>query len=435
MNITLSKTIRMRPPQCRQSSASAQCALPSDFTTGCGRDTLEKMQPLLPVLQYFNAEVFNVMKLHHSKFLTAVTAAALAFSVCTAQAGTAPVPVKILHLSSANSQSQRHYFGTVQGSQRVQLSFRVPGRLIEFPIELGKRMKKGDLIGRIDPRDFRTALSEAQSRLSQARAKYTQASNDLRRFEELYKKKVISRSQYDGYKTAYDVARSSVKTAEANVDAARNALNDTELHAPFNGVVVSRMAENYQDVQAKQPVVSLQNLENIEIVINVSEEDIANIAVGDSSDTPFRISDKITIDIEGTIDELPGQIYKLQLKEVGAVSNPQSRTYPVTLIMPQPDNARILPGMSVSITAYITDAGAVEQDDFYLPLTALTGGMDGSKWVWRCDKNGVLEKVPVTPGAFRGNRIHVSGALHIGDMIVVEGARWLTEKDTVKIFE
>ena len=73
--------------------------------------------------------------------------------------------------------------------------------------------------------------------------------------------------------------------------------------------------------------------------------------------------------------------------------------------------------------------------DKSLPLTALTGGMDGSKWVWRCDKNGVLEKVPVTPGAFRGNRIHVSGALHIGDMIVVEGARWLTEKDTVKIFE
>jgi multidrug efflux system membrane fusion protein len=377
-----------------------------------------------------------MMKLHHAKFAAAVFLAGAFLSAPSyADTDLAPVPVKIIHLNPAYNQSQRHYFGTVQGSQRVQLSFRVPGRLIELPVELGKRMKKGDLIGRIDPRDFRTALKEAQSRLSQARAKYTQASSDLKRFEELYKKKVISQSQYDGYKTAYDVARSSVRTAEANVDAAQNALNDTELRAPFNGIVVARMVENFQDVQAKQPVASLQNLDNIEIVVNISEEDIANIAVGSGDDAPFRISDKISIDIEGTIDELPGQTYKLQLKEVGAASSPQTKTYPVTLTMPQPENARILPGMSVSIIAYITDARNEGQQEYFLPLSAVVGDMDQNKWVWRCNKDGAVEKIPVTLGSFRGDRIHVSGALHNGDMIIVDGARGLTEKDTVKIFE
>ncbi|MGI6074878.1 MAG: efflux RND transporter periplasmic adaptor subunit [Pyramidobacter sp.] len=365
-----------------------------------------------------------------------MTAAILCFPAFAQDRALPPIPVKVLYLHSANRQKQYHYFGTVQGSQRADLSFRVPGPLLELPIELGKRLKKGDLVGRIDPRDFRTALHQAQSALSQARAKYTQASNDFKRYDELYKKKAISKAQYDSFRTASDVARSAVKTAEANVAAAKNALNDTELRAPFNGVIVARLAENFQVVQAKQPVASLQNLDVIEIVIHLSEEEIATVGVADDAGMPFRLSEKAKIDLEGAINELPGQTFKLQFKEAAVRSNPQTKTYPVTLTMPRPENARILPGMFINITASVDSVESEEgQEEFFVPLSAVAGDMNGNRWVWSVLRDNSIKKIPVTLGVFRGSRIQVLGDLHKGDLVVVEGARTLVEGDMVKVVE
>ena len=149
------------------------------------------------------------MKTRTSFIKTFAALAALSLLATPAAAEEPPRPVKTLFLGSARSHPQRHYYGTVQGSQRVNLSFRVPGPLVEFPVEMGSRVAKGDLIGRIDPRDFRTRLSDAGSRLSQAQARYGEALNNFRRYDELYKKQSVSQAQYDRYKTALDVARSS----------------------------------------------------------------------------------------------------------------------------------------------------------------------------------------------------------------------------------
>ncbi len=344
-------------------------------------------------------------------------------------------PVRVLRLTSARNETQYHYFGTVQGSQRVDLSFRVAGPLIEFPIEMGSYMKKGDLIGRIDPRDFKTQVSEAQSQLSEAQAKYTQAQNDFKRYEELYKKKVVSESQYDRYKTSFDVANSAVKTAEANLTAAQHALADTELRAPFNGVIVARMAENFQNVQAKQSVVSLQNLESLEIVFNIPEEDIANIGVRNTPTKESLDAQKISIAFEVTLDALPGQTFEASFKEVGAQSDSRTRTYPVTITMQQPESARVLPGMAVSVTTRLSGSDEANDQKFYVPMSAVTGDMAQNVWVWRCSEEGDLEKVPVTPGDFRGDRIQVSGNLNPGDLIVTAGARGLVEGQKVAIVD
>ncbi len=345
-------------------------------------------------------------------------------------------PVRVLRLTSARNETQYHYFGTVQGSQRVDLSFRVSGPLIEFPIEMGTYVKKGDLIGRIDPRDFKTQVSEAQSQLSEANAKYTQAQNDFKRYEELYKKKVVSESQYDRYKTSFDVANSAVKTAEANLTAAQHALEDTELRAPFNGVIVARMAENFQNVQAKQSVVSLQNLESLEIVFSIPEEDIANIGVRNTSTKESLDTNKISIAFDVTLDALPGQTFEASFKEIGAQSDSRTRTYPVTITMQQPETARVLPGMAVSVTTRLSGMEDDAKDQkFYVPMSAVTGDMTQDIWVWRCSEERDHEKISETPGDFSGERIQVSGNLNPGDLIVIAGARGLVEGQKVAIVD
>ena len=348
----------------------------------------------------------------------------LCTAACEAQT---PVPVRAVRLDRTGAGEERHYFGAVQGSQRVNLSFRVPGPLVEFPVETGSRVKKGQLIARIDPRDFRTRLSDARSQMAQASARYSQAQSNFRRYDELYKKQVVSQAQYDQFRTALDVARSSLRTAEAGVSAAQNALADTELRAPFAGVIVARMAEKFQDVQPMQPVVSLQNLENVEIVVNVPEEDVANLAVSGGD-----VMEKFSV----TIDALPGKSYKAAFKEISAQSNPRTRTYPATVVMPQPDDARTLPGMSVLVTVRLPVSAAPSSDAGYaVPLEALVGDVSGSCWLWRCSNDGTIEKVTVTPGEFRGSSILVTGSLKEGVLIVTAGARDLREGQTVKVID
>lgn len=343
----------------------------------------------------------------------------------------AATPVRVCRLDAAGSGSQRHYFGAVQGSQRVNLSFRVPGPLTEIPVDAGTRVKKGQLVARIDPRDFRTRLADAKSRLSQAAARNTEAQNNFRRYGELFKKQVISQAQYDQYKTALDVTRSSLRTAEAGVDEAEHALADTELRAPFAGVIIARLAEQFQDVQAKQPVVSLQNLESVEIVVNVPEEDIVKTVVGSESRPSLTASPSDAVDLRVTIDALPGQSFAASFKEISAQSDPRTRTYAATVVMPQPAHVRVLPGMTVLVSASVPSAAA-DDGGFAVPLEAVVGDMAGATWLWKYRDDGSVEKIPVTLGEFRDSRVQVKGAISAGDLIVTEGARGLSETSVVR---
>ncbi|MBQ3396949.1 MAG: efflux RND transporter periplasmic adaptor subunit, partial [Synergistaceae bacterium] len=175
-------------------------------------------------------------------------------------------PVRTITLQGGNDSMTRRYFGTVQGGKRADLSFRVSGTLNKINVEKGAAVKRGTLLATLDPRDFNTRIAQAQSALSQAEAQHKNVQADFRRYENLYKQRAISKSQYDAYKTQVDVARSNVNSASANLKSARDALRDTELRAPFEGIIADRKIENFQDVTAKQTIFSLQDLSTLEIV-------------------------------------------------------------------------------------------------------------------------------------------------------------------------
>ena len=365
------------------------------------------------------------------KMLIVALAAALLGASC---ARSAPVPVRAVSALDAGSGEQRHYYGTVQGSRRVNLSFRVPGPLVELPVETGARVKKGDLIARIDPRDYRTRLAEAQSKLSQARAHYSQAQSNYRRYEELYRNKVVPQAQYDSFRTAFEVARSSLRTAEAGVAAARNALADAELRAPYAGVIVARLAERFQDVQPMQPIVSLQDLDTVEIVVGVPEEDVANLSAGEDG-RRVDSAGALSLDLKVTLDALPGREFAASFREIGTQSNARTRTYPASIVMPQPQDAHILPGMSVQVTVRLPGEEGAKAAGVIVPLESLVGDVSGHVWVWRLREEGAVERVFVTPAEFRGASVLVSGELAPGDTIAVDGARGLSEGSTVRVVD
>lgn len=339
-------------------------------------------------------------------------------------------PVRTMTLQNSGSTFNRHYFGTVQGGKRADLSFRVPGTLNNIQVEKGEHVKKGALLATLDPRDFNTKLSQAQSALSQAQAQYKDAQANFKRYENLYKQRAVSKAAYDTYKTQLDVTRSAVRTAEANVKAARDSVNDTRLTAPFEGIIADRLAENFQDINAKQTIFSLQDLHTLEIVFNIPDNDILLAPIQKVNNLQDLQEKSNLFKINAKFDALPDKSFPLTLKEV-ATKATGANTYAVTAVMPAQKDLRILPGMAVTVEADLT--GDIDTTrKFFVPTTAILN-QGANNFIWIYD-SGQAKKIPVKLGAINNNAlINIDGDFHEGDTIITAGVNFLHEGQHVRL--
>ncbi|MBQ6664711.1 MAG: efflux RND transporter periplasmic adaptor subunit, partial [Synergistaceae bacterium] len=287
----------------------------------------------------------------------------------------------------------------------------------------GASVRKGQLLATLDPRDYQTQLKQAQAQQAQAQAQYENAKADFNRYENLYKQRVIPRSTYDTYKTQMDVALSSLNVAKAATTAVRDSLRDTELRAPFDGVIVDRMVESFQDITAKQTIFILQDISMLEIVFNVPDTDVIWASKATSS-TPDSIRAKF--------DAIPERTFPLTFKEFVLQADRNTNTFPVTAVMPQQKDVALLPGMTATVEVEISDSESGEKV-FTVPQTAIVTSGDKT-YVWRCEDNTV-KRVSV-----RQNNPHNNGFIEIsseklrdGNMIVVAGAHLLHEGQKVRM--
>jgi RND family efflux transporter MFP subunit len=280
----------------------------------------------------------------------------------------------------------------------------------KLPIDEGQIVKKGDLIAQILPRDFQTAISEAKARELEAAQQY-------QRYKELYAKRQVSKADFDRYRAARDVAR-------ARLEDAQNALKDTTLVAPFDGVIAKRYVENFEKVQEKQPIVYLQLIDQLEILIDVPELLMAQ----------FRKS--AAIDVIAEFDAAAGNQYPLAVKEFSTDADPATQTYQVVLTMDQPKEANILPGMTAKVTAS-TSEGYDMGSRILIPAIAVLNDADNQDYVWLFDRNSqTVTKTPVSIGQLEGSKnVMVEEGLKGGEEIVIAGITKLHDGMKVRPWE
>ncbi len=347
-------------------------------------------------------------------------------------------PVRTFVIQNNSNNMLRHYFGTVQGGKRADLSFRVSGTLNKILVEKGASVKKGQLLATLDPRDFNTRVQQAQSSLAQAQAQFKDAEANFKRYENLYKQKVVPKATYDTYKTQLDVTHSAVNTASTQVKSARDALKDTELRAPFDGVIADRKIENFQDITAKQTIFSLQDISNLEIVFNIPDTDVLLAPLPNIS----KIDELFTNDgkffkINAHFDAIPDKVFPLKLKEVATQANSTTNTYPVTATMKHQKDLRLLPGMAVTVEVDFSDENKKSETNntFLVPSTAILNESNNN-YVWIFD-NGTAKKIPVKIGTMQNNgNIEIQNSnLKNNDLIITAGVYFLREGQKVRLME
>ncbi len=203
-------------------------------------------------------------------------------------------PINIIETVSAT--------GKIQPEIEVKLSSEVSGEIIELPVVEGQAVEKGDLLVRVNPDIYQSNVNRAQAGLETSRANYAQAQASLKQAEanynrnkSLFDKGVISKAEWDRVVSEYEVAQANKESAyynmqstSATVKEAQDNLGRTNIYAPMSGTISKLDAELGERVVGTQQmagteILRVANLTNMEVEVDVNENDIVKVQVGDST--------------------------------------------------------------------------------------------------------------------------------------------------------
>lgn len=346
--------------------------------------------------------------------LMAVLLAACGHREETAQA---PRPVLVVRADAAlgpAAEGLTAYAGEIRAREETALSFRVGGNLIRRQVDVGDRVRKGDLLAELDPGDLRLQVASLQAQLTAAEAQLARARADHARVASLAKDQLVSRSSLDQQTAALRAAEGQARAARAQFDLSRNQAGYSQLRAPRDGVIASRLIEAGQVVEAGKSVFSLAVDGGREVAFALPEATIRDFTVGQP----------VVIELWSA----RGHQVSGRIREIAPAADAQARTYAVRATLDPGNPQRIDLGQSARVYVPAAQRAA----SMRLPLSAVQRGETGATVVWVVDpKAPKARRVPVRIGPYAADGVAVLSGLRPADWVVVAGGHLLYEGQPV----
>jgi multidrug efflux system membrane fusion protein len=327
-----------------------------------------------------------------------------------------PRPVTTVTVAPAGAAAQVSYTGDVRARYETALGFRVPGKLIARNVEVGTQVKRGALLGRLDPSDYQLNIEAARSQLAAARSDFLQAEDDLKRYKDLYEKRFISAAEFDRKQTAFDVSKAKLEQAQAQLGVNQNQSAYTALRADHNGIITALEAEVGQVLNAGQPVLRLARPEEKEVVVSVPESRLHEL----------KSAQQVVV----TLWASPGVKFRGRIREVSPSADPVTRTYTVKVTVV--DRA---PAIQLGMTANVLLGSDGGEPVIRLPLTALyQKGQEPAVWIVDPKTSQVVLR-PVTVARYTEEAVEIASGLGAGEVVVRAGVHKLTPGQKVRVLK
>jgi multidrug efflux system membrane fusion protein len=318
-------------------------------------------------------------------------------------------PVLVAHPGGGADAALTAYAGEIRARQESPLSFRVGGNLVRRVVDVGAKVKRGDLLAELDPGDLRLQSQAAQAQLAAAEAELGRARADQARFAALAAQQLVSRSALDAQVAAFRAAEGQARAARANLDVASNQAAYTQLRAPRDGAIATRQAEAGQVVAAGQTVFTLAGDAGREVAIAFPESRIRSFSVGQ----PVLVE----------LWNAPGERLSGTIREIAPAADAQARTYAARIALAGDAAQAVELGQSARV--YVQEDGL--RAALSVPLSAVQRA-NGSAAVWVVDrKTRRVHLAPVRVGPFGESRVAVLGGLQPDAWVVVAGGHLLRE--------
>jgi multidrug efflux system membrane fusion protein len=325
-----------------------------------------------------------------------------------------PRPVRAMVVESSRTDLTFTLPGEVRPRVETRYGFRVGGKIAERMVSVGDTVAAGQTLARLDPKDVAPAIAEAQAQLAAVSTDLKLARIELERLKDLHGQNFVSQAQVDRQQAQTDATSARRRTAEAQLNQARNAAAFQELVADTDGVVTAIEAEAGQVVSAGQPVVRVARTDEKELLVNVPEADLPTARTTQSWLVTFNALGKL---------QLPAE-----LRELSPVADPASRTYPMRLRLGG-DSSAVALGMTATVTAI-----RQSNESIVLPMSALHS-TDGSAQVWVVNDDMTVHRVPVQTEGLLDEAVRISSGLQPGDRVVTAGANLLVPGQKVRLLD
>jgi RND family efflux transporter MFP subunit len=323
-------------------------------------------------------------------------------------------PVKLMTVGAGSATATAELAGEVRARVESSLGFRVTGKIVARRVETGQRVRRGDELARIDPRDFELSGQSADSALIAATAQLDNARAEFARYQELSRKGFVSATEMERKRVELSAAEAQHQQASSSKSLEKNRLGDTVLRADVDGVVVAVQADVGEVVSAGQPVIRIAQDGPREIEVEFPEN---RTALAKLAKAQVALWANPSVRLPAT------------LRELSAAADPVTRTFRARYTVKAPVDALAL-GQSATLLLQLPamNAGTVR-----LPTTAIFG-KQGQTQVWLYDdKASTVKRHPVQSVGVDGNDVLVTG-LHTGMQVVTAGVHVLNDGQKVQPF-
>ena len=316
--------------------------------------------------------------------------------------------VKLMQIQATDVLAGVEFAGEVRARVESRLGFRVAGKLVARHVELGQRVKAGQRLADLDPRDYELAADAARAQVRAAQTQLELAQADFKRYQELKDQSFISGAELERRETTLKAALAQWDQAQAQSRAQGNQVGYTRLMADHGGVVTAIEAEVGQVLAAGTPVLRVAQEGANDVVIALPEDKLGLLKVGQ----------KVAVKPWGTDPET-----KAQVRDIAASADAVTRTFTVKLSLPKGDGLPL--GSTVQVVLPRTDVWS-RQPAIQLPTSALRHE-GGKTAVWVLDAASMTVRLQaIDIGTADGNQVVVSSGLQAGQEVVVAGVHVLT---------
>lgn len=366
------------------------------------------------------------------------------------------VTVEVIEASRETIKDFVRLTGRVEAEDDVKVTSKIGGRIAEIKKDVGDFVRKGEVIFTLETSELQNQLAQAQAAVSaaqanlsanesaglpqqleqvrasleQAEANYTNVQADYERMKALYEQDAISKQLFDGItlkykvaKTQYETAkeqhrltkerlpknvdalRAQVKQAQSTVDLIQTNIQNSVIHSPVTGIVANKLANSGEVIGAGQPIITVVNIDKINVVIDVTEEEINKVRDGQEVDV--KVNSLGEDKFKGTISIIP------------PASN-QTRLFQVKVSINNKDHV-LKPGMFAEVDVQT----GIKENTVVIPKDAILLKKNGN--VVYLVKDGKAVEKMIKLGVTNGEKVEVIEGVEQGDQIVIKNQNLLKE--------
>lgn len=339
-------------------------------------------------------------------FLIAAVLLGLSVTTVPVRSSADGIPVRVAQARVEKLEASRATFGTVVSRKRAAVAAEVAGRLVRV-VELGTAVEKGEILARVDTKRLDIASEEAIARVERVRSRLEHAEANLDRLRSLAGSKNIAAAEFEAARAEHDALTHRLAEANAQLSRVRHRLTNAIIRAPFDGIVVERLARKGEWADAGTPLVRFVDPRAREVVTRVPVDGLSRLEPG----------------TDVLLDTGQGS-YSATIKHVAPPSVPGSRHVSIRVAY---DGPRAI-GEAIRVQLPVERARLAVT----VPRDALVIRGEGLS-VFRINNKGQAERITVEVGSSAGEWIAVEGGIAAGDSVVVRGAERLESGQVVRI--